>query len=170
MSERGTLLPVRVIDPDAWVIDAAEGATWRQVNDYLGKPPHLAIRVRFAQGDEGVGVAGIQVERTDGRVLTARDLRQVRLPPGWVLSGETAIRWYQPGAETAVRGRRGPKSADDEKHREVWDLYLEAMRTRPDAPVRWMFPRLKVSDATARRWLKRARERADQLGWPQPDR
>jgi hypothetical protein len=161
MSERVSLLPV-------WVIDAANGATWREVDDYPDKPPHLSVRVRFAHGEEGVGVAGIQVERTDGRVLTARDLRLVKLPPDWVLSGDTAVRWYQPGPETVVRNPRGPKGDDDEKHREVWDLYLKAVEARPRAPVRWMLSHLQVSDATARRWLKRARERAQQLGWPQP--
>lgn len=147
-----------------WIIDAADGATWRAV-DYDDKPDHLSIQMRFASTGDGVAVAGVQVERTDGRALTARDLRLVRFPPNWVLFGETVIRWFQPGAASAVRSRKGPKGDDEARDRMVWDLYRQALEVTPRAPVRWMLPQLKVSDATARRWITRARKRAADLGW-----
>jgi hypothetical protein len=149
-----------------WIVDAAERGAWREVNAYPGKPDHLAVRMRFAPTGDGVAVAGIQVDRTDGRALTARDLRQVKLPPNWVLFGETAVRWFQPGGDPAARHRRGPSGGDEARDRMVWDLYQQARKVAPRAPVRWMFPQLGVSDATARRWVKRAVARAAELGWP----
>jgi hypothetical protein len=149
-----------------WLVDAAEGATWRLIEHYPGKPPNLSIRMRFAPTGDGVAVAGVQVERTDGRALTARDLRLVKLPPNWVLFGEAAIRWYQPKGEAAVRSRKGPKGDDLARDRMVWDLYQRAIQVAPRAPVHWMLPQLNVSDATARRWVRRARQRGAELGWP----
>jgi hypothetical protein len=148
-----------------WIVDAAAGAGWREVTAYPGKPDHLSVRMRFAPTEDGVAVAGIQVERTDGRALTARDLREVKLPPNWVLFGETAVRWFQPDSPQAARGRRGPRGDDAGRDRMVWDLYKQATEVAPRAPVRWMLPQLGVSDATARRWISRARQRADELGW-----
>jgi hypothetical protein len=149
---------------DTWVIDAADGATWRAV-DYDGKPDHLSVLMRFAATGDGVAVAGVQVERIDGRALTARDMRLVKLPPNWALFGETAVRWYQPGDATATRSRKGPKGDDEARDRMVWGLYRQATEVAPRAPVRWILPQLGVSDATARRWIGRARKRAEDLGW-----
>jgi hypothetical protein len=151
-----------------WVVDAAEGAAWREVHAYPGKPDHLTVRMRFAPTGDGVAVAGVQVERTDGRALTARDMRLVKLPPNWVLFGETAVRWYQPTGAQAARNPRGPKGDDAERDRMVWDLYQQAMNVAPRAPVKWMTPQLGRSDATVRRWIGRARQRAAELGWPDP--
>jgi hypothetical protein len=149
-----------------WIVDAAEGPAWREVHAYPGKPDHLTVQLRFAPTGDGVAVAGVQIERTDGRALTARDLREVKLPPNWVLFGETAVRWYQPDGAQAVRSRRGPKGDDEARDRMVWDLYRQAMEVAPRAPVRWMLPQLGISDATARRWIGRARLRATERGWP----
>jgi hypothetical protein len=149
-----------------WIVDAGERGTWREVDAYPGKPDHLTVRMRFAPTGDGVAVAGVQVERTDGRALTARDLRQVKLPPNWVLFGETAIRWYQPDGPEAARNPRGPHDDGLKRDRQVWDLYQQAMDVAPRAPVRWMLPQLKISDATARRWIGRAKLRAAELGWP----
>jgi hypothetical protein len=155
-----------------WIVDAAEGTTWREVNAYPGKPDHLSVRMRFAPTGDGVAVAGVQVERTDGRAITSRDLRDVKLPPNYVLFGETAVRWFQPDGAPASRNRKGPKGPQDDLERDkwVWGLYCQAMKDAPRAPVRWMLPQLPVSDATARRWIGRARQRAAELGWPQPER
>jgi hypothetical protein len=148
-----------------WIIDAADGATWRAV-DWDDKPDHLSVLMRFASTGDGVAVAGVQVERTDGRALTARDMRMVRFPPNWVLFGEAPIRWFQPGAASAVRSRKGPKGDDEARDRMVWNLYRQALEVFPRAPVKWMLPQLGgVSDATARRWIGRARTRAAELGW-----
>lgn len=151
---------------DVWVIDAGDSA-WRDAS-YDGQPEELKIRLQFAPTSDGVAVAGVQVERTDGRALTARDLRAVRLPPNWVLFGETARRWFSPagdGSEIARRSK-GARSVGEERHRMVWDLWVRAQEVAPRAPVRWMLPQLHVSDATARRWIKQAKEQAAANGWP----
>lgn len=147
-----------------WVIDAAEGETWRAV-DHDDQPDHLSVRMKFAATADGVAVTGVQVERTDGRALSARDMRMVKLPPNWVLFGQTVIRWFQPEDQVTVRSRRGPKGDDTARDRMVWDMYCQAMEVAPRAPVQWMLPQLRVSNATARRWITRARQRAAELGW-----
>jgi hypothetical protein len=155
-----------------WIVDAAEGPAWREVHAYPGKPDNLTIRMRFAPTGDGVAVAGVQVERTDGRALTARDLRLVRLPPNWVLFGETAVRWYQAAGVPATRSRRGPQDKGTEglkRDRMVWELYQDALEVAPRAPVQWMLPQPQlggISDATVRRWIARAKLRAAELGWP----
>ena len=149
-----------------WVVKTAGESPWCRVY-YEGLPPSgLAVRMRFAPTADGVAVAGIQVERTDGHAVTAADLRAVKLPPNWVLFGESARRWYRPEGPPITRSRRGPKDEGDERHHAVWDLWLQAQQAAPRAPVKWMLTRLSVSDATARRWVRQARERAAVLGWP----
>lgn len=131
----------------------------------------LVIRLQFAPTADGVAVVGAQVERRDGRALTARDLRLVKLPPNWVLFGESASRWYAPSEGTAAvtPARKGIRGYDDEHWHAVYEAWLEAMRVAPRAPVKWMLasPRWPVADATMRRWIARARERASELGWDQ---
>lgn len=164
-----TVLVMKLAD-DVWIVDVAGDSPWREVTHYEGKPEALAIRMRFAPTAEGVAVAGVQIERTDGHALTARDLRAVRLPPNWLLWGESAQRWYQSDGEAITRSRKGPKDRGDDKHRMVWDLWCQAQEVAPRAPVRWMLAQdqIDVSDATVRRWIKRAKERAAALGWPPP--
>lgn len=148
-----------------WVIDAAKGdSPWREAW-HDDQPDELSIRFRFARTDDGVAVAGIQVDRTDGRALTARDLRAVKLPPNWVLFGETPRRWY--GAEGDEITRRQKSSRDDERrHRAVWDLWIQAQVVAPRAPIKWMLPQLGgISYATARRWIAQAKECAELHGW-----
>jgi hypothetical protein len=154
---------------DAWMIDAAEGAEWRRLN-YPGQPGWLAIRLRLAPTADGVAVVAAQIERRDGRALTARDLRLVKLPPNWVLFGESASRWFAPAEGTApvAAARKGARGKDDEHWRAVYSVWLQAVQTAPRAPVKWMLAsgRWPVTDATMRRWIARARERAAALGWP----
>ncbi len=152
-----------------WVIDAAQGAEWRELR-YEGQPGWLAIRLRFAPTADGVAVVGAQIERRDGRALTARDLRLVKLPPNWVLFGESASRWYAPAEDTprVTATRKGAHGKDDSHWRAVHQAWLEAMQAAPRAPVKFMLAsgRWPVTDATMRRWIARARERAGALGWP----
>jgi hypothetical protein len=120
-----------------------------------------------------VAVIGAQVERRDGRALTARDLRLVKLPPNWVLFGELASRWFAP-AGTAVPvapAGKGAHGHDDEHWRTVYSAWLRAMESAPPAPVKWMLAsgRWPVTDASMRRWIARARERAAELGWDQDE-
>ncbi len=148
-----------------WVVDAADGVQWRDLR-WEGQPHWLAVRVRFAPTGDGVAVAGVQIERNDGRAVTARDLRAVKLPPNWVLFGEAAARWCKPAGEPISASRKGPKAKGDEHWRAVWNAWQEARQVAPRAPVAWLLTRWPVSDATMRRWVKRARERAEACGWP----
>jgi hypothetical protein len=147
----------------SWVIDAGT-AEWREAR-YDGQPPHLKLLLCLAPTKDGVAVAGVQVERRDGRAVSARDLRSVRLPPNWVLRGEAAERWYPTEEQPVARSRWSSREGLDDRHRMVWDLWLQAQEVAPRYPIRWLLPQLDVSDATARRWVKAARERAAELGW-----
>jgi len=153
-----------------WIVDAAEGVPWRELR-YEGQPGWLAIRLKFAPTAEGVAVVGAQIERRDGRALTARDLRLVKLPPNWVLFGESASRWFAPadGAAPVAAARKGARGKDDTHWRAVYMAWLQAMEAAPRAPVKWMLAsgRWPATDATMRRWIARARERAAELGWDQ---
>jgi hypothetical protein len=149
---------------DMWVIDAADESPWREAF-YDSQPEEISVRFRFAPTSDGVAVAGVQIERTDGRAVTARDLRAVKLPPNWVLFGQGPRRWLGPEGEEVSRRRKGSRDDSDDRHKRVWDLWVKAQEVAPRAPVRWMLPELKVSDATARRWIKQAKERAEQRGW-----
>lgn len=155
-----------------WVIDAADGAQWREFR-YEGQPAHLAIRLRLAPTADGVAVAGVQVERQDGRALTARDLRLVRFPPNWVLFGEAVTSWYGSGGDTpaVATPRKGARLKDDAHWRDVYTAWQRAMQAAPRAPVKWLLAsgRWPVTDATMRRWVTRARDRAAELGWDGDD-
>lgn len=140
----------------SWVIDAGD-AEWREAR-WDGQPPCLKLLLRLAPTSDGVAVAGVQVERRDGRAVSARDLRDVRLPPSWVLLGESAARWYPTEQPSVARSRWDSREGLDDRHRMVWDLWLQAQEVAPRTPVRWMLPQLGKSDATVRRWVKAARE------------
>ena len=143
-----------------WVVDAAEGLTWRELR-YHGQPAWLAVRLRLAPTADGVAVTGVQVERRDGRALTARDLRLVKLPPNWVLFAESAARWFPPaeGAATVAASKKGAHGKGDEHWRSVWLAWCQAMEAAPHAPVKYLLAtgRWQVADATMRRWIARAR-------------
>jgi hypothetical protein len=126
-------------------------------------PAGLVLRIRVAPTEDGFAVAGVLVERDDGRAVTARDLRRVKLPPAWTLAS-------QPLPESAaVRpAKPGPHGLGDDHWRAVLELRARAEGVAPRAPVRWMRAQWpgEPSDATMRRWIARARERAAELGWP----
>jgi hypothetical protein len=152
-----------------WVISAGS-EDWRKLS-YEEQPGWLDIRLKFAPTTDGVAVTGAQVERRDGRPLTARDLRLVKMPPSWVLFAETARRWYDPGGDTpaVTPARKGAAGKDDEHWRAVHAAWVQAMEAAPRAPVRWLLStgRWPVTDATMRRWIKKAREVAAERGWQQ---
>ena len=154
-----------------WIIDA-EDVPWRELR-YEGQPAWLVVRLKFAPTTDGVAVTGTQVERRDGRALTARDLRLVKLPPNWVLFGESASRWFSPADGTApvAPARKGAHGHDDEHWLSVYKAWLQAMEVAPRAPVKWMLAsgRWPVTDPTMRRWIARARQRGTELGWDQDE-
>jgi hypothetical protein len=151
-----------------WVIDAAEDTQWRELR-HPDQPTWLSVRLRLAPTRDGVAVAGVQVERRDGHAVTARDLRLVKFPPNWVLFGEAASRWYAPDdtAPAIITARKGARGHDDEHWAAVWAAWLRAREVAPRAPVKWLLAsgRWPVTDATMRRWVARAQERAAELGW-----
>lgn len=160
---------MRAVDEEMWLIDAAEGRGWREMN-YQSRPAWLVTRIRLAPTAGGLAVTGVQVERRDGRPLTARDLRTVKLPPAWVLFGESAEQWFAPGETAAApvaAARSGARGYGDAHWLAVYRMWVRAMESAPRTPVRWMLAsgRWPVSDATMRRWIARARERAAELGW-----
>lgn len=141
-----------------WSLAPPDWATVR----HPGMPAGLVLRIRVAPTEDGFAVAGVLVERDDGRAVTARDLRRVKLPPAWTLAS-------QPLPESAaVRpARPGPRGLGDDHWRAVLELHKQAQRVAPRAATRWMRAQWpgEPSDATMRRWIAMARERAEAEGW-----
>jgi hypothetical protein len=128
---------------------------------HLDMPPYLQVMVRTALTADGVAAEAVLVERTDGRTLSARDLREVKLPQPWMLARGREL--AGPGAAPSVAAvPSGARGKGDEHWRAVLRLLAEAERVAPRTPVRWMREQWPehVSDATMRRWVKKARERA----------
>lgn len=153
-----------------WVIESGGGKPWREVR-HQEIPGHLSVRVRLAPTlGRGLAVAGVQVERRDGRAVTARDLRLVKLPPSWVLSGESPAQWLAagPGAQPVRPSRGTPRASDDDHLLAVYLAWREAMTAAPQTPVRWLLTTdrwRRVPHTTMRRWITRARQRAAEVGW-----
>lgn len=127
----------------------------------------MTVSVRVARTVDGLGVEAVLIERNDGSAVTARDLRTVKLPPPWLLASSRAF--MSPGDDSPLitTARRGARGKGDDHWRAVFDLWSQAQRVAPRAPVRWMRARWPdaVSDATMRRWIMRARKRAEINGW-----
>ncbi len=135
---------------------------WAEVR-HPDVPRNLLLRVRVAPTGDGLAAVAAQVERTDGRPLTAQDLRRVKLPPAWVLASSLGPQVASP--------RPGPRGKGDDHWRAVYGLWVRAQQVAPHTPVRWMLTQWQpeVSDATMRRWVKRARERAAINHWEVED-
>jgi hypothetical protein len=127
----------------------------------------LCLRVKVASTEEGVGIEAVLIERKDGRAISARDLRRVKLPPAWSLASNLE---RLPGSPMLSQPRPGPRGKGDDHWRAVFSLWTRAQRVAPRTPVRWMREQWpNVSDATMRRWVKRARERAETNNWEEED-
>ena len=129
-------------------------------------PDYLSVAVRTALTPDGVAAEAALIERTDGRSLTAQDLRKVKLPQPWMLARGRELAG-QDGPPTVTAARRGAHGKGDEHWREVLRLLAEARRVAPRTPTKWMCQQwpYPVSDATMRRWIKQAQERAETKGW-----
>jgi hypothetical protein len=146
-----------------WAIEWRLGTPdWAEVR-HPGMPKNLRLRVRVASTEDGLAVVAAQVERTNGRAITAQDLRRVKLPPAWVLASSLGPQITSP--------RPGPRGKDDEHWRAVFDLWTQAKKFAPHTRVRWMRTQWErgVPDATMRRWVNKARERARVNGWEEDD-
>lgn len=151
-------------DPRGWVIVwSVTPPDWAVVR-HPDMPEGLQLRVRTAPTEDGFAIVAVLVEREDGRAVSARDLRKVKLPPAWALAPFMAPRPGTPQVGPARPGRRGKT---DDHWRAVFGLWREARKVAPLAPVRWMRAQWpgEPSDATMRRWITRARERAEAGGW-----
>jgi hypothetical protein len=159
-----TFLGMHQAKEPGWVIEwTLAPPDWAAVR-HPQIPEDLQLSVRVARTEDGVAVIAALVERSDGRALTARDIRRVKLPPPWALAAE---RERQSGSPLITPARPGPRGKGDDHWRAVYDLFVKAQRVAPHTPVRWMLTQWQpeVSDATMRRWVKRARERAEINKW-----
>jgi len=136
-----------------WVITwSAAPPDWAAIR-HPDIPGYLHLRVRVAPTEDGFAPVAVLIERDDGRAISARDLRRVKLPPAWALAAPLIPPL---GSPPVSRPRRG-KGADH--WQAVLRLLAEAERVAPRTPVRWMREQWPgdVSDATMRRWIARAR-------------
>ena len=151
----------------AWVVswmDAPPG--WARVL-HPDQPDHLTLTIRMARTKDGMAAEALLIERHDGRAISARDLRSVRIPPAWVLA--SSLQFVPAGDDSPLiaEARGGARGKSDDHWRAVHRLWIEAQRADPRAPVRYMRQRWRpeVSDPTMRRWIKKAHERAEVSGW-----
>jgi hypothetical protein len=134
-------------------------------------PSYLRVSVRVGLTPDGVAAEAVLIERIDGQAVTAQDLRKVKLPQPWMLARGRELA-DQGGEPTVTAGRAGARGKDDGHWREVLRLLAEARRVAPRTPTRWMCEQWPghVSDATMRRWIRRAQERARVMGWEEDHR
>jgi hypothetical protein len=134
---------------------------------HLDMPDHINVTVRIARTSDGLAPEAVLVERNDGRAVTARDLRSVKLPQPWMLARGRELMRPDDDSAAIAAASPGRRRKDDAHWRTVYNLWVQAHRNAPHAPVRWMREEWpdEVSDATMRRWIKRAQERADINQW-----
>lgn len=148
------------ITPGFW--KRREDESWRHYSEVdavtgIELTPELQTVYRAGVDDGRSVVTGIVVTRTDGQALTARDLRRIRFPPSSRLWAERLEKYG--AARRAAPAKPGPKGHPIEHWRGVYDLWEQALRAAPRAPIRWIQQQYEpeVSIATVGRWVKRAR-------------
>lgn len=161
---RDVILPGWRDQPGIWVDDLLPG--WLTYT-HPDMPGYLRVRVKVSRTtDMGLAPESVLIERTDRRAVTARDLRSVKLPAAWMLGGgkdDINTHPWEPYPENPLAAaRQGPRAKGDDHWRAVLRLWARAQRDAPRSPVRWMREKwpTEVSDATMRRWIKKAQERA----------
>jgi hypothetical protein len=146
-----------------WTLTPPDWATVRHPD----MPEDLHLRVKVAHTEEGFAIDAVLIERKDGRAISARDLRKVKLPPAWMLASHLP---RLPDSPVITAARPGARGKGDDHWRRVFSLWAQAKQVAPRTPVRWMREQWPdVSDATMRRWIKRAHERARANGWKEQD-
>jgi hypothetical protein len=154
--------------------------------------PGLPTLVRFGVAADGRFVVTGIVIGADGPVeITARALRELRLGEFAALMGSAIREGTKPDGDpgeafTRLVLRQAGRWVKDEKpvphlrpgprgwpklhYQRVARLYRQALIAAPKAPVRYLAKNWPTSDASARRWLKTARDmgllRRAQLGKP----
>ncbi|MDN5917094.1 MAG: hypothetical protein L0I76_18660 [Pseudonocardia sp.] len=103
---------------------------------------------------------GVPISELIGAVTALRD------DPGFAAFYRVALGLADDAAELP-RSRPGARGYDREHFEMVAATYRAALGTAPNAPTRETAGRLHVSEATARRWVQRARD-MDLLGQSHP--
>jgi hypothetical protein len=166
---------VRNLDYEA-LTAAVNAGDWHWV-DVPEAPFPVAMRLALADDGRAVCVglmAGSFVRyvkqptvkgRSTPAEVTATGLR--RIPLGQLLDDLSRGTFARDvlGVPAIQRPTRlGPRGIPVERLAEVADLYRQALREHPSAPIRWMAQRLvgpkgkPTPDVTIRRWLQRCRD------------
>jgi hypothetical protein len=145
---------------------------WAGVVYMSDVPDVLSVHVRVKPTKDGLAADAVMVERTDGHAISARDLRAVKIPSPWVLASGRPLLSADDNSPVVTVTSPGARGKSDDHWRAVYSLWVKAQRIAPRTPVRWMLTQWQpeVSDATMRRWIKRARERAEVNGWKEDQR
>lgn len=155
-------------------LERLKGDQW-DVIDGGELPMPVALRVGRRRDDGRLVCTGLilgtYVTDDDGELMpaegknvqeiTARDLRSI--PLGEILTGRLAslLRLGFPadsGSYEGPRARGGPKGYPREHFEGVAAAYRRALHEAPRAPIKTLAAQLHTSEATARRWVRRARD------------
>src|SRR5260221_12154089 len=120
----------------SWISGGPPGWAWVM---HPAVPDELKVTVKMARTKGGLAPEAVLVERMDGRAITARDLRAVKLPPPWMLA--SSIRRFLPAGDDSpviAAARKGPRGKGDEHWRAVFSLWSEARRVAPPTHGKWM--------------------------------
>jgi hypothetical protein len=135
------------------------GVTWMRVEDTtLPRPLHI----RVGQADGRLVCTGLLIESEPERELTARELREIKLPE--ILTALTRprkSRWLNEHlAQQRVpqRARPGRRGYPDSFYRDVLKQYRRVRQTHPRAPIQALMLELHTTEPTLHRWLRKARE------------
>jgi hypothetical protein len=140
------------------------------------------VLVRFALSPEGaLMITGVVLGAFGEEAIGSRSLRRVRFGeiladlPAWKRGstvhqfGQLAGLIMRTHAAPVERPRvkPGPKGWPDEHFRDVAERYRRALVEQPHKPMDALAHELKTTPATARRWVRRARDK-EFLGEPVP--
>jgi hypothetical protein len=153
-----------------------QGDDWYAVAWKTGSPTgglyDGEVLIRLAKSPDGRlvctgmvlgGAVGSETE------ITARSLRDLPLTPLLAKLGQWREKRDQTGIFSAgfkryaPQRRRGPQGLDDEHFKKIADLYREAIKLQPRAPLKAMKELLGKdedrSDSTIHGWIRQARQR-----------
>ncbi|MDP8931088.1 MAG: hypothetical protein M3O70_21575 [Actinomycetota bacterium] len=156
----------RLSNPEWWQ-RFADGNWWAifggtQPRSDEDEPVNVAVKV--GQRDGKAVVIGLLLESPDGSEITARALRKtLSLPQLLETLGQVYARRgdADPLVADAVvsRPRRpGPRGWPDAHYQQVAEVYSRNLKAHPRRPMKITAEQFGTSEATARRWVARARK------------
>ena len=168
-------VPAWAVLREAEIVSRFEASRAQGDTPFVGRDHELAlIRERWRDAREGEGqVVLLSGEAGIGksRILAALRERiggEPHVPMRYQCSPHHVNDAFYPitAAPSVAAVPSGARGKGDEHWRAVLRLLAEAERVAPRTPVRWMREQWPehVSDATMRRWVKKARERAANEG------